>query len=115
MLFRLPIPPSQWALYGHRRNGKGLFKTQKYVAWLKDADAWYLVQRLQQREPVRGKAKVEIRLPKIRGDVSNRIKAIEDWMVKRGLTDDDRHNIEVTAKIDAGLEMQECWIEVKEA
>jgi Holliday junction resolvase RusA-like endonuclease len=34
----------------------------------------------------------------MRGDVSNRIKAAEDYLVSREITQDDKHNWEVTAK-----------------
>jgi Holliday junction resolvase RusA-like endonuclease len=53
----------------------------------------------QKRAVVRlsGPLEVCIRLPRqTRGDVSNRIKAVEDYLVSRQVTDDDRFNARVT-------------------
>lgn len=113
MLFRLPIPPSVNGLYANVR--KGRIKTKLYRAWLKEADAWYWLQDLHKREPIAGPAEVHIRIPKIRGDASNRIKAAEDYLVSRKLTSDDKNNRKVTVEVDEGLEMRECWITVTPA
>ncbi len=111
MLFRLPIPPSSNNLFANKK-GCGRIKTRAYTAWLKEADAWYYLQRLNQQQPIAGPIELHIRLPQIRGDASNRIKAAEDYLVSRKLTGDDKNNRKVTVEIDPGQDMRECWITV---
>ena len=111
MLFRLPIPPSSNNLFANA-NGKGRIRTKTYTKWLKEADAWYYLQRLNQQQPITGPIELHIRLPRIRGDASNRIKAAEDYLVSRKLTGDDKNNRKVTVEIDEGQDMRECWITV---
>lgn len=113
---RLPLPPSVNAAYGNRRGpGRGRFKTAAYKAWLAEADKWLLTQK-RELVPVSGPAMVCLRLPmKMRGDISNRIKVAEDFLVSRQLTSDDRHNLFVGAVRAAEIPMGECEIVVKKA
>src|SRR5688572_22586749 len=114
MIIRLPVPPSTNALYANRRRGKGYgrIKTAGYRAWLEDADKWLLMQwRELEPKSVTGKCNVTIRLPKLRGDASNRIKAPEDFLVSRCITSDDKHNRKVSVEIDERL-TSFCEIEV---
>ena len=98
MIINLPVPPSVNALYANRKGGRGpgRYKTATYKAWLANADTYYLAQK-RRVDPVSGPAIVTIRIPaNTRGDVSNRIKAAEDFLVSRGITNDDRHNHKVS-------------------
>ena len=109
---RLPVPPSVNALYFNRKGGKGRgrIKTPAYRSWLAEADGWYLTQR-RQVQCQSGKLHIEIRLPPIRGDATNRIKAAEDYLVSRGITGDDRHNHKVSVEIVTELDCCEIIIE----
>ena len=108
---RLPTPPSVNSLYFNRKsgNGRGRVKTPAYRKWLAEADGWYLTQK-RQIQCQSGKLRIEICLPKIRGDASNRIKAAEDYLVSRGITGDDRHNHKVSVEIAPELDCCEISI-----
>lgn len=117
MILHLPLPPSVNEAYGNnsRGKGRGRFKTKVYRQWLKDADA-YLLSQKRGLVPVHGPAMVVIKLPmSMRGDVSNRIKISEDFLVSRGLTSDDSKNVFVGAIRSADVERGLCQIVVKPA
>lgn len=107
--FYLPVPPSVNELYGNRPGGR--FRTRKYREWINACDREALVQKLGQLQ-FRGRLSVEIRLPKIKGDASNRIKAAEDYLVSRNITGDDRHNHRVCVEIDEALPPYYCQIKI---
>jgi hypothetical protein len=99
--FRLPVPPSLNNIFINvQKHGRA--KSREYRAWLSEADKWYYLQRLNKLKPINGPRALHIRLPRIRGDASNRIKVIEDWLVSRKLTGDDRHNLRVSVEVDSG-------------
>ena len=108
---RLPTPPSVNDLFYNRKTGvgRGRIKTPAYRKWLAEADGWYLLQKRQVQCQV-GRLNIEIRLPLIRGDASNRIKAAEDYLVSRGITGDDRHNHKVSVEIVPELDCCEILI-----
>jgi crossover junction endodeoxyribonuclease RusA len=87
----LPVAPS---LNNSTYNvvGRGRVKTKKYRDWLRQADVYYMLQQLGKQKPVlepyRCKMLFPIGLP---GDIDGRAKLIIDWLVKRGLTLDDKH------------------------
>jgi hypothetical protein len=116
LILRLPLPPSVNAAYGNRQGpGRGRYKTAAYKAWLVEADKWLLKQK-RGLVPVFGPAMVCVRLPmKMRGDVSNRIKVAEDFLVSRRLTSDDKNNLFVGAVRAAEIPMGECEIVVRAA
>jgi Holliday junction resolvase RusA-like endonuclease len=51
----------------------------------------------------------------MRGDLDNYIKLTCDYLVSRGLTGDDRHNVKVTVESDPDMEVRFCWVTVTEA
>lgn len=109
----LPIPPS---VNGSTRNvpGRGRVKGKKLKAWIVQADKAYLLQK-RSITPMRGACVVEIQLPaSMRGDVSNRIKHAEDYLVSREITGDDKNNWEVRAKRNPEL-TDHCKIIVRPA
>lgn len=66
-------------------------KTEKYRQWLVDAGWAIRAQSTPPRLIAGPNYRVAIRLnTKIRGDISNRVKAIEDALVKNGVMIDDR-------------------------
>lgn len=110
-LVRLPVPVSINQAY---RNvpGRGRVKTRKLTAWLKQADMAYLMQK-RGIPQMRGLLILDIRVPeKTRGDITNRIKTLEDWLVSRNITGDDKHNWRVSIERDPNL-TTECEILVR--
>jgi len=99
------MPPSVNGMYRNARAGSGFgrFKTGRYRSWLKDADKHLLLQfagRLSLHiKPMTGPLSVRITVPrKTRGDVSNYIKAAEDYLVSREITGDDKNNVRVSCE-----------------
>lgn len=100
-LISIPVPPSVNQMFANNpKRGRGRFKTKVYKDWLKHAGAELM---LQKPEPVRGKYRFYLTLPKIRGDGSNRIKAAEDFLVAHKLVDDDRFCVDGHWTIDEEL------------
>src|SRR4249919_1934508 len=87
----LPVAPSANNAFPNRKGGKGRFKSAKYRAWIKQADAHYVLQKLQHETPIRGQYICGMIFPQaLKGDLDGRAKLILDWMVSRGLTSDDK-------------------------
>jgi Holliday junction resolvase RusA-like endonuclease len=88
-MVRLPVPPSVNNLFSNKRGGGGRFITPKYRAWRNEAGTLLNIAR-----PIKfGGIPVELAIyipEKTRGDLSNRIKALEDLIVAHGLINDDR-------------------------
>jgi len=120
---RLPVPPSVNQAFANNKSGrgKGRYKTRSYKAWERLADGWAMEAGLFRhgvRPLVHGPATLVLRLPvTMRGDVSNRIKCCEDWLVDRGFLElDDRHNQSVTSMRDPRLgRVDWCEIDIAEA
>lgn len=114
---RLPVPPSVNAMYGNNKSGRGRgrYPTKAYKQWLALAEACALSQKKNWvGKEITGPAKLDIRLPmSTRGDVTNRIKATEDFIVSLGITSDDRNNhkvsIERDPKVDCCVVFIEAW------
>jgi Holliday junction resolvase RusA-like endonuclease len=85
----LPVAPPANNAFSNRKGGRGRFKSAKYRAWLKQADAHYLLHNLRQGS-IRGPYRCWMIFPRIRGDLDGRAKLILDWMVSRQLTSDDK-------------------------
>ena len=93
LTIKLPVAPSVNAAFFNRKGGKGYgrIKSAKYRAWLKDADAHYMLQK-KDVVPIRGPYICGMIFPrKLKGDLDNRVKLILDWLVSRELTSDDRY------------------------
>jgi Holliday junction resolvase RusA-like endonuclease len=95
----LPLCPSTNHLFAG--DGRRRYKTKEYAAWIEEAG--YALNR-QKPEPIRGKVRllIEVEEPKmaIAQDVTNRIKASEDILVRHGIIegDDQRFVRSVTAE-----------------
>lgn len=101
----LPLPPSANALFVERRRVRGKAGgrtiTEEYRRWRETAGTLLNVARLPY---IGGPVSIEIELPaKMRGDISNRIKALEDLLVAHRLIDDDRHVWRITVERRAML------------
>ena len=102
MRLMLPVPPSVNELYAPTKRG-GRYKTKKYRAWLSQA-GWYLLMASPKPEAVSGPYRLSMRVPAtMQGDVDNRLKAMLDFLVNTGLTDDDRWCRRATVERDEAL------------
>lgn len=96
--FEVPAPTSTNALTRNVR-GHGRVKTAAYKKWIRQADAYYLVQHLGRHSPIVGAYSIRLSLPESSGmDSDNAIKSILDWCVSRGLVaaDSRKHCRKVT-------------------
>lgn len=93
----LPYPPSVNEAFGNnkRGRGRGRYKTPKYTAWLKEADAAFYQQKRAGTvgRPIVGPYEAHMTFSRDRrrwnSDVSNRIKVAEDYLKRAGLIEDD--------------------------
>ena len=101
VVINLPVPPSSNNMFFNWQGGRA--KSADYKRWLKEADACFLEQK-RSIHRVTGPCEIHIKLPiNTRGDVSNRIKAAEDYLVSREITGDDKHNRKVTIEKAASV------------
>jgi len=117
LTFSLPVAPSANNAFANRKGGTGFgrVKSGRYRAWIKQADAYYMLQRLQTVPPISGAYTCKMLFPpKIRGDLDGRAKLILDWMVSRGLTWDDRYLEELNLRWDNEYNDGHVWIVVNE-
>lgn len=109
----LPLPPSTNGLYANAP-GKGRVKSQPYREWLDEA-GW--LAKLATRPPspagVSGPYALAITVPHtMRGDVSNRVKAVEDLLVSLRITPDDRNAQRVTVQ-RGDVPGRQCIVEIE--
>ena len=115
--FSLPLAPSTNSAFANRKGGRGFgrVKSGRYRAWVKQADAFYLYQRLGQEKPVVGPYTCKMIFPsRMRGDLDNRSKLILDWMVRRGLTPDDKHLRGLVLERDDKSHAGHVWVAIEE-
>jgi Holliday junction resolvase RusA-like endonuclease len=106
----LPLPPSTNNLFKTVQHG-GRAKTGSYRDWIKTA-GWNIEQL--QIAPLRGRYELTIMLPAaMRGDISNRIKAVEDLLVAHRLTDDDSRCDAVIARRHERIAPKTCVVVAK--
>ena len=111
IIIDLPIGPSVNELYPDR--GGRRCKSRKYRAWL-TAAGWEL--KLQKPVKVEGPYRLLVKLPPaMRGDCSNRIKAVEDLLVSHGITPDDRYAIASGAERCESVPAGRCHAHVRAA
>lgn len=106
------------AVAGAKEKMGGRVKSKEYENWIRLADASFMQQKMtvpglasRLRVAADSTFSVDIRMPKIRGDLDNRIKAILDFLVRVGLTLDDRHARRVAIEEDLSLD-RECVVTV---
>jgi Holliday junction resolvase RusA-like endonuclease len=102
IVLMLPTPPSVNSAY-RNVTGRGRVKTAAYTEWEEDADEAYIQQKRGVR-PILGVREIEIRIPdNTKGDITNRIKLLEDYLVSREITGDDKFNRKVSIERDVSL------------
>jgi len=116
---RLTAAAYRSAIESATTKGLGRTKSRDYKDWIKRADAMFTEQRMRdsglRRQVWVGNLatySVDIRVPKTRGDIDNRIKAILDFLVRVGLTLDDRHARRVSIEEDLTLPKGECVVTI---
>lgn len=86
----LPIPPSVNRIWRMSAR-KNVYRSEKYVKWLKDADALVMAKRQLPKQSMAGHFEVEILIDQsTRGDGDNRIKAVLDYLQSREIITDDK-------------------------
>jgi hypothetical protein len=107
----LPLPPSTNHLFA--TVGRKRIRTAKYNSWARNAGT---VAKIARPSPVCGKFALQIGLPfDMPGDISNRIKAVEDLLVDLKFTDDDRHCVRVVVERNAAVPKGFCVVSVEVA
>lgn len=107
----LPVPPSLNSMNFYGSN-KGRTPTPKYRQWKKDA-AWELkLANVGKLAAARYTFHLLLN-DKIRGDVSNRIKATEDLLVQQGITPDDRKCWDARASRDPNVKPGRCVVVIE--
>jgi Holliday junction resolvase RusA-like endonuclease len=83
----LPWPPSQNSIW--RGSGSRVYRSQKYMTWIKEA-AWLI--KLAKLKKIEGQFSATILLnppDKRQSDIDNRVKVLLDSAQKNGLIDND--------------------------
>lgn len=111
----LPVAPPANNAFINRKGGHGYgrIKSGRYRGWVKQADAFYMLQEMGRKlTPITSEYQCKMVFPRIRGDLDGRAKLILDWMVSRRLTPDDKflRNLELTR--DEYLGGNLVWIKV---
>jgi Holliday junction resolvase RusA-like endonuclease len=98
----LPVPPSVNRIWRSKKDGRGVYKSPEYRAWLKQADMQAMLDRVfrgSKRTIATGfEARILINFDMATGDLDNRIKAVLDWAQDRGLISNDRLCMRVSAE-----------------
>lgn len=113
----LPLPPSVNTAFptviNKRTKTPRRIKSAKYRKWLKQADAHFLTQK-RGLVRVTGPYTLRIMVPTaMRGDVSNRVKLIEDFLVSREITHDDKFSQRTSSERHQDVSAGYCWAEIE--
>lgn len=107
----LKLPPSVNALYRNVAR-VGRVKTAAYRSWVTAAHYSIIAQAIPPRL-VEPPYHISIRLPlRMRGDASNRVKAIEDALVKAGVLSDDSRVYALTVRRDEEISADVCRVTI---
>lgn len=101
-VFKLPTPPTANNLFVNVQ-GVGRVVSKKYTAWRKEAAQLLQTQR-RPAEPITYHVALDLKIPQQKGDISNRIKAPEDALVKAGILKDDSLVRRVSAEWTDGVD-----------
>lgn len=112
--FEVDVPPSSNNMFVNLP-GKGRVRSGEYTRWMRNQLAFLTVQRAQ---PVIPPVAIKVDVPEsIRGDLSNRCKAIEDLVVKAGIIPDDSKKFvrSITLSLHEGKQCKVRVISLAEA
>ena len=106
MTFDLPIPPSLNSMFATDWKTKRRFKSKEYAAWQRKAGDALGAQYARYGSPsVHGPVSLTIRVNiSHAGDISNRIKAVEDLLVANLDMPDDRYIDDIRVIRDRTIE-----------
>ncbi len=110
-IINLPAPPSSNNMFMNVK-GRGRVRTAEYNAWIRAA---VLMISFQRAKPVPSPVSIVLRVGKINAasDLSNRLKAAEDVLVKNGIITNDSvtHVHSITAEKAFG-KVKDGWVEI---
>ena len=108
---RLPRPPSINSMYATNWKTKQRFKSKKYGAWIKEAQSVLLAQ--MPVELFLGEVTIDIFVSRTnrKEDISNRIKAVEDFLVSAKIIQDDSYVTSISCSWDRDLD-NECIVNI---
>ena len=112
IVLTLPFPPSTNGLFVNGQ--KGRFRSQKYDSWIMEAGT-----EINRQRPPKALGPVSLTFEyqepktKIKWDISNRLKSVEDLLVKHGVIEADDYTIvtKITAFINREVEGVRITIE----
>lgn len=95
--FALPVAPTTNRAWYNRKSGRGFgrIRSEAYHRWLRQADRWYVVQKLNKLPKISPPFRVHMDFPHLKGDIDNRAKLLLDYLVSRRITPDDKHCCEL--------------------
>jgi len=106
----LPLVPSLNNAYANNPRG-GRHPTERVANWKNTAG---LFVRLAKPPKIEGPYRFTLFVPeKMRGDVSNRPKLVEDLFVSLGVTPDDSKSVETTCRRNASVPRGRCVVLVE--
>lgn len=109
----IPFPPSKNASHGYGRGR--VYRSKKYLDWIKEANAIYLQSGLNKgRKPIPGKFNLDIAYSDkaIRIDAQNIIDATCDWLQEVGIVKNDKNLRTLILQPDHALTARQCKIQV---
>lgn len=110
----LPLVPSLNNAYANNPRG-GRYPTKRVAEW--KAEAGWTIQMLRdvnRAGKVSGPYSFTLLVPeRMRGDVSNRPKLVEDLFVSLGITPDDSKSVETTCRRDPSVRPGRCIVMVE--
>lgn len=113
MQFTLPVPPSANNLF-FSVHGKGRAPTKQYWAWQHEADMEIMAQRRGQSK-MPSPVQITITAPSTNGrsDLDNRIKAINDALVRMGVIEDDNDQHVKRIIVQVGAPPGKCLVSIE--
>lgn len=108
---KLPRPPSVNGMYATNWKTKQRFKSKKYGEWIKESQAVLLTQ--MPVEVFFGEVTIDIFVSRTnrKEDISNRIKAVEDFLVSAKIIQDDSLVTSISCSWDRELD-DECIVNI---
>jgi Holliday junction resolvase RusA-like endonuclease len=115
--FTIPLPPSANVIWRALRSSRGgsprVVKSPEYKAWIDLCHILLVSKKIVPKKPV-DKYELEILLPqKMRGDIDNRVKPINDLLQRMKIVNNDKDNVSLFVKRSVLVNSGDCLIKVK--